>query len=116
AAETPALVVAMAGKPSASNTRALAASQALGRTRIGGVWWRARSRSAGSGMAPSITAHGSGSSKYEVRSLSAHFVLRLQTSDFRLPTSDFPPSPALTSQPPASSRSVTELNGACARD
>src|SRR6266851_7235229 len=44
----------MAGKPSASNTRALAASQALGRTRIGGVWWRARSRSALSGMAPSI--------------------------------------------------------------
>src|SRR5437588_3040910 len=36
AAATPALVVATAANPALSNTRAVAASQALGRTRIGG--------------------------------------------------------------------------------
>ena len=48
AAATPALVVAIAGKPSASNTRALAASHAFGMTKIGGVLCSARSRSAAS--------------------------------------------------------------------
>src|SRR5438093_8657432 len=37
AAATPALVVATAGKPAASKTRAVAASHAFGRTRIGGA-------------------------------------------------------------------------------
>src|ERR1700747_2349517 len=42
----PALVVAMAGKPASSTNRALATSQALGRTRRRGPWCRARNASA----------------------------------------------------------------------
>src|SRR2546430_14482928 len=38
----PALVVAMAGKPASSTTRAVATSQAFGNTRRRGPWCRAR--------------------------------------------------------------------------